>query len=108
MDKRIFDAKYTTLGFIGSGNMGSRMVRRLLAAGYRVRMYDREPSRAAALEKDGATTSSVEQIAKQSDVLISCCQVPRCGGLEELPREEMRVTKTKFSHGSPSLHCSSE
>jgi 3-hydroxyisobutyrate dehydrogenase len=73
MDNRIFDAEHVTLGFIGLGNMGSPMVRRLLAAGYRVQVYDRQASRTAAFEKAGATVAPrVEQLAKQSDVLISC------------------------------------
>lgn len=73
MNEPIFDSKHTTLGLIGLGNMGSRMARRLLTSAYSILVYDIEPSRTAALEKDGATRSlSVEQIAIQSDVLISC------------------------------------
>jgi 3-hydroxyisobutyrate dehydrogenase len=44
----------TTLAFIGLGNMGLGMARRLLQAGYQLRVYNRTGSRAGELESAGA------------------------------------------------------
>jgi 3-hydroxyisobutyrate dehydrogenase-like beta-hydroxyacid dehydrogenase len=46
-----------SVGFIGTGNMGAAMARRLLGAGFGVRAYDCDPSRSAALAVDGATVA---------------------------------------------------
>ena len=45
----------TTVAFMGLGRMGSGMATRLLAAGYRVNVYNRTSSRADALAKLGAS-----------------------------------------------------
>jgi len=42
------------LAFCGAGLMGAPMVRRLLAAGHRVRVWNRSPGKARALAADGA------------------------------------------------------
>jgi 3-hydroxyisobutyrate dehydrogenase-like beta-hydroxyacid dehydrogenase len=42
------------LAFCGTGLMGAPMVRRLLAAGHRVRVWNRSPDKARALAADGA------------------------------------------------------
>ena len=42
------------LGFVGTGRMGSPMTIRLLAAGYRVCIYDRDPKIVQELVKKGA------------------------------------------------------
>jgi len=44
-----------TIGFIGLGNMGEPIAANLLRAGYRLRVYNRTKSKAAALAKEGAT-----------------------------------------------------
>lgn len=44
-----------TIAFLGLGRMGSAMASRLLAAGHRLRVYNRTHSRAEALEKQGAS-----------------------------------------------------
>lgn len=44
-----------TVAFMGLGRMGSGMAARLLAAGHRLRVYNRTPSRAEALARDGAS-----------------------------------------------------
>jgi 3-hydroxyisobutyrate dehydrogenase len=46
------------LGWIGTGRMGSAMVRRLLAAGYRVVAWNRSPGKLQQLERDGAQRAS--------------------------------------------------
>ncbi len=43
------------IGWIGTGIMGAPMARRLLAAGHRVRAFNRSPEKAAALRSNGAT-----------------------------------------------------
>ncbi|HEY2150061.1 MAG TPA: NAD(P)-binding domain-containing protein, partial [Vicinamibacterales bacterium] len=60
------------IGFIGLGGMGSRMAARLLAAGYQVAIYDRNPSRAEALRGGGAQVAeSPRDVAASSDIVLS-------------------------------------
>ena len=42
-------ADQVKLGFIGLGNMGSRIARRLLDHGYQVSLYDRDLAKAEAI-----------------------------------------------------------
>lgn len=73
MTTRPFEGTRTTLGFIGLGNMGSRLVRKLLTAGYKIQVYDAQPERADSLEKHGAIhAESLDQLAQTSDVILSC------------------------------------
>lgn len=73
MSAQSFEAGRTQLGFIGPGNMGSRIVRRLLSAGYSVQVYSRERHQAIAIEKAGAALAeSVSALADCSDVILSC------------------------------------
>jgi len=53
----------TIIAFMGLGRMGSAMAKRLLAAGHRVRVYNRTRSRAEALAKDGASVHATAQEA---------------------------------------------
>ncbi len=46
------------IAWIGTGIMGAAMARRLLAAGHRVKVYNRSPEKARALIADGATVSA--------------------------------------------------
>jgi 3-hydroxyisobutyrate dehydrogenase-like beta-hydroxyacid dehydrogenase len=63
------DAK---VGFIGLGLMGSRLVRRLHAAGWRIRAWNRSPQPAAELKKEGiATVPSAASLVAGSDVILS-------------------------------------
>jgi 3-hydroxyisobutyrate dehydrogenase-like beta-hydroxyacid dehydrogenase len=67
------DANNTRLGFVGVGAMGSRIVRRLLANGYKVAVYDVNRANADALVVDGATVSdSLAALTSTSDVILSC------------------------------------
>jgi 3-hydroxyisobutyrate dehydrogenase len=56
------------IGFIGLGNMGGRMTRRLVDAGYPVLGYDPVPGRAAAAGATGAR--SVTQVVQSSDCIL--------------------------------------
>jgi 3-hydroxyisobutyrate dehydrogenase len=53
----------TSVAFIGLGKMGFGMAGRLIAAGHRVRVYNRTASRAALLAKDGAVVCSTPREA---------------------------------------------
>jgi 3-hydroxyisobutyrate dehydrogenase-like beta-hydroxyacid dehydrogenase len=67
------NANDTQLGFVGVGAMGSRIVRRLLAHGYKVAVYDATRAHADALIADGATVSgSLAALASTADVILSC------------------------------------
>lgn len=62
----------TRLGFIGIGNMGSRMAKRLLEHGYQVMAYNRSREAAEALVKYGATVAvSIAELASKADVILS-------------------------------------
>jgi len=73
MNTNSFEVKDVTLGFIGLGNMGSRIVRRLLGAGYKTLVYSAVPPEAQALHKDGAINcATIAELAQKSDVILSC------------------------------------
>ncbi|NIB40713.1 NAD(P)-dependent oxidoreductase [Pseudomaricurvus alkylphenolicus] len=61
------------IGFIGIGLMGSRMVSRLLGAGYTVHVWNRTPEKAKALVAEGAVSAKdVEELVTGSDVVMLC------------------------------------
>lgn len=61
------------LGFIGLGNMGSRIVQRLLNHGYRVTVYDLDRAKAEAMVSDGAIiANSIAELSKSAEVILSC------------------------------------
>lgn len=60
------------LGFVGLGSMGSRMVKRLLAAGYKVTGYNRTQPKAAWLLDLGMQWADTPRlVAESSDVIFS-------------------------------------
>src|SRR5438067_9867835 len=64
--------KNTRLGFIGIGNMGSRMAKRLLDHGYQLLAYNRSREAAEALVKYSATVAdSIAELAAEADVILS-------------------------------------
>ena len=61
------------LGFIGIGNMGKRIARRLLEHGYQLIAYNRTREAADALVKYGAKVADrIPTLAAESDVILSC------------------------------------
>jgi 3-hydroxyisobutyrate dehydrogenase-like beta-hydroxyacid dehydrogenase len=65
------------LGFIGLGQMGSRMVARLLAAGHRVVVYDRAEGPVQAAVALGATAAaSSREVADRSDLVLASLPTP--------------------------------
>ena len=62
----------TRLGFIGIGNMGSRIAKRLLEHSYQVIVYNRSRQPAEELIKYGAkVVDSVAELASEADVILS-------------------------------------
>jgi 3-hydroxyisobutyrate dehydrogenase-like beta-hydroxyacid dehydrogenase len=59
-----------TLGFVGLGAMGSRLVRRLLAAGHAVTGYNRSPDKARALEPAGLKVAAVPREAAEGAAVV--------------------------------------
>jgi 3-hydroxyisobutyrate dehydrogenase-like beta-hydroxyacid dehydrogenase len=61
-----------TIGFIGTGNMGGPMARRLLEAGFQVRAYDRAAAAAAALSAHGAAVArSVSSATPAGGIVVT-------------------------------------
>lgn len=62
------------VGFIGLGNIGMPMARRLVTAGFDVIALDRDPARAAEVADAGGTAASSE--AELTDCTVVCLAVP--------------------------------
>lgn len=61
------------LGFIGLGNMGSRIARRLMDHGYQLRVYDKDATKVKELAQQGAVVAnSIPELATTVDVVLSC------------------------------------
>ena len=61
------------LGFIGLGNMGSRIAQRLLDHGYQLSVYDRDLAKVKAIAQRGAVVAeNILQLARTVDVVLSC------------------------------------
>lgn len=61
------------LGFVGLGLMGQPMVRRLLAAGFPVTVWNRSPEKIALAVQAGATAAeSPAEVARASTVVFTC------------------------------------
>ena len=62
----------TTLGFIGTGGMGSGMAANLIKAGYKLVVTDLNRAQAKALEAAGATfVNSPKDVAEACDLVLS-------------------------------------
>ena len=62
------------LGFIGLGNMGSRIAQRLLGHGYQLCAYDKNLSSTAtiATQQSGSVAKSIHELVSTADVVLSC------------------------------------
>jgi 3-hydroxyisobutyrate dehydrogenase-like beta-hydroxyacid dehydrogenase len=70
---KILTADKVTLGFIGLGNMGSRIAQRLLDHGYSLVAYDRDTAKAEAVAaKRGFAAKNILELAGTADVILSC------------------------------------
>jgi 3-hydroxyisobutyrate dehydrogenase-like beta-hydroxyacid dehydrogenase len=67
------NTRNSVVGFIGLGAMGSRMAQRLIAAGFKVVVFDRARERMEAIAAQGAAKApSPRMLATESDVIMSC------------------------------------
>ena len=63
----------TRLGFIGLGYLGSRLARRLTAAGFPLTVWDRDSRKADQFSRAGIrVASTVAELAREVDVVLSC------------------------------------
>ena len=70
---KLLTADKVTLGFIGLGNMGSRIAQRLLAHGYPVVAYDRNTAKAEAVAAErGFAAKNILELERTADVILSC------------------------------------
>ncbi len=61
------------LGFVGIGYMGRPIARRLLESGFKLKAYDRDPSKAEELIPYGGTVAqSVSELSSSCNVVLSC------------------------------------
>jgi 3-hydroxyisobutyrate dehydrogenase len=64
---------HSRVGFIGLGYLGSRVARRLAAAGFPMVVHDRDREKAGELAALGATVApNPETLAEEVDVVLSC------------------------------------
>ena len=64
---------FSKLGWIGLGNMGSRIAKRLRNAGYPLMVYNRDRSKAQELLSQGAElAASPPELAAAADIIFSC------------------------------------
>ena len=69
----LLTADNVKLGFIGLGNMGSRIAQRLLGNGYQVFVYDRNIAKADAIAaRGGVVAKNILELAGSADVILSC------------------------------------
>ncbi|MBI3743474.1 MAG: NAD(P)-dependent oxidoreductase [Chloroflexi bacterium] len=72
------NATSNTLGFVGTGNMGRRMALRLLAAGFRLTVYDAFPAATQPLVERGATQcASPQEVARHARIVLASLPGPK-------------------------------
>jgi len=70
---KLLTADNVTLGFIGLGNMGSRIAQRLLDHGYRLVAYDKNIAKAEGVVTErGFAAKNILELAHTADVILSC------------------------------------
>jgi 3-hydroxyisobutyrate dehydrogenase len=60
------------VGFIGLGNMGSRIAQRLLDHGYQLWVFDMDPAKSAVAAHGAVVAKSIGELARKVDVILSC------------------------------------
>jgi len=78
------------IGFVGLGNMGGRITRRLIAAGHSVLGFDPAPGRAEAC--GAKVAGSVADVAKDTDTIL--LSLPDSTVVEPVAEEILQNTKT--------------
>jgi 3-hydroxyisobutyrate dehydrogenase-like beta-hydroxyacid dehydrogenase len=70
---KFLTADRVKLGFIGLGNMGGRIARRLIDHGYKLSAYDSDITKVEGLARQGAVaTKNIPELAASADVILSC------------------------------------
>jgi 3-hydroxyisobutyrate dehydrogenase-like beta-hydroxyacid dehydrogenase len=70
---KLLTADQVKLGFIGLGNMGRRVTRRLLDHGYQAFVYDRDISKLQGFAQPGVLVArNILELAASTDVILSC------------------------------------
>jgi 3-hydroxyisobutyrate dehydrogenase len=70
---KLLTADNVKLGFIGLGNMGSRIAQRLLDHGYPLVAYDMNIAKAEAIAAEGGfAAKNILELARTADVILSC------------------------------------
>ncbi len=70
---KLLTADRVKLGFIGLGNMGSRIAQRLLDHGYQLAVYDIDIAQAEAIAaRGGIVAKNLLELARSADVILSC------------------------------------
>jgi 3-hydroxyisobutyrate dehydrogenase-like beta-hydroxyacid dehydrogenase len=68
-----FTVDQVKVGFIGLGNMGSRIAQRLLDHGYQLSVYDLDRTKVKPIAaQGGAVAKNIVDLARTADVVISC------------------------------------
>jgi len=68
-----FTVDQVKVGFIGLGNMGSRIAQRLLDHGYQLSVYDLDRTKLKPIAaQGGAVAKNIADLARTADVVISC------------------------------------
>jgi 3-hydroxyisobutyrate dehydrogenase len=70
---KLLTADRVKLGFIGLGNMGSRIAQRLLDHGYQLALYDIDIAQTEAIAaRGGIVAKNLLELARSADVILSC------------------------------------
>src|SRR4051812_44236345 len=89
MDERQSTGRGATVAVLGTGRVGRPVAQRLLAAGFRVRVWNRSVARAAPLVLDGAYVAPFPaRAAEGADVLLTLLTDPEA--LREAARDALR------------------
>jgi len=68
-----FTVDRVKVGFIGLGNMGSRIAQRLLDHGYQLYVYDLDRTKVTPIAaQGGAVAKNIVDLARTADIVISC------------------------------------
>ncbi|HEY1526599.1 MAG TPA: NAD(P)-dependent oxidoreductase [Candidatus Angelobacter sp.] len=70
---KLLTADQVKIGFIGLGNMGSRIAQRLLDHKYQLSVYDVDIAKAESFAAQGGTVAqTIAELARTADVVLSC------------------------------------
>ncbi|PWA13249.1 NAD(P)-dependent oxidoreductase [Pueribacillus theae] len=85
------------IGFIGLGVMGSRMTKRLLAAGFSVIVYNRTKEKMKEFVKLGAEAAeSISELSEKANVICTCLS---------MPSDVNEVYEEVIQHAKPETIC---